>query len=972
MIESNIVKWVDLGDTMQLLDVYGKKKWVKFFNLVRVLISFKKFSIFFYIVLKCFSFVQLFMLNLTNIVDEDDSAIKILKSISNVIFVQDIITDETTYRVAVFINAAMTVITILCIIYLIISIKIGKFFIKIPIDLLNLINVLLLNYFIGPIIQISILSTRCLDDGNHAYLNATCWTMPHLIFVIISVINLLFFTTLSVVLSIYYNEIGSINETKILARINCNYEIYVNLSKIAMFIFGYIIKFYGADNDTFKYIFQVFMLLNFTGFAFYVYKNVLFYDQRIYSVILYGWVFSTWFSLVIFIKTLLSIKDTSIFIILGWLILVGIVYNLEEFKEEHLLTDFNIFEAKTLKEIELFNVKLFNLLNMRSIKNQTLLTGIIEKFKEMTKANDELKEKYQRLMENKHLKKKFSSSTALSVLSMVYIIYDHHLEKSFLKNDILLNICYFLVNKFKNIPYTIYLLSKIKAISHKHLYFKYLLMEEVSSYMINKLSKSNNKESIKHIQLGSVILYNIYIDLFKLKIFESCSNQIEYFDLLRNNVTTPKTTENFLKIGEDILNYRKEILRLWERIIELNPFNEEAFKDYQLYLRDIIQDDILHRNEVKRYNNFKNSKMSERTNTYHSLFNPTSSILLVDGYSSFGKILYTTPNFPQLYSFSGKEVLNMYIDDLVPQVMKDFHKEIIDNAIKYSNIHMIFNEQREFLLKSKTNSIHSVKIYNKSIPNLSYGLIYIANITKNHENNYIIITDKDFKISGLTDVFSQGHNSAFQGFTIDKSVHQCNIGIILPDLLLQLEYREEIGFFVTANEVDLKGQLYSVQPHRVLNDKVEKVIDRIKTNGKLIQNDEGGKQDSLTEYDELVREISSRATNKHSVFYKIVTRAFAGGYKYYRVYVSNDLITMNENTNNNQNDLMSNRGRKKQAGQKDAKVSSNKQISDKFNKDSQKQIKIKLNHILAKHIIVYIKTYMMSLKHECTVKLHID
>lgn len=51
MIESNIINWIDLGDSMQSLDVYGKKKWVKFFNFIRVLVNFKTFSIFFYIIL---------------------------------------------------------------------------------------------------------------------------------------------------------------------------------------------------------------------------------------------------------------------------------------------------------------------------------------------------------------------------------------------------------------------------------------------------------------------------------------------------------------------------------------------------------------------------------------------------------------------------------------------------------------------------------------------------------------------------------------------------------------------------------------------------------------------------------------------------------------------------------------------------------------------------------------------------------
>ena len=48
--------------------------------------------------------VQIIMLNLTSLTDENDTAIKILKYISTVIFVQDIITDNSTYKIAVIIE----------------------------------------------------------------------------------------------------------------------------------------------------------------------------------------------------------------------------------------------------------------------------------------------------------------------------------------------------------------------------------------------------------------------------------------------------------------------------------------------------------------------------------------------------------------------------------------------------------------------------------------------------------------------------------------------------------------------------------------------------------------------------------------------------------------------------------------------------------------------------------------------------
>lgn len=908
MIESNIVQWVDLGDSMQSLEVYSNKKITYFFNLIKVLINFKKFSVFFYIILKCFYFLQIVMLSLTNLTDESDSAIKILKYISTVIFVQEIIIDSTTYKVAVILTTIITFISILCFIFLIISVSLKKIFIKIPIILFNLINILLLNYFIGPIVQISILSTNC-QGGLHKYLQTSCYSdTTHIIIFIISFINLIVFVSWSILLSIYYNEIGSINETKVLARMNTNYEFCSNLSKISMFIFAYFIKFNAVDNSNLRLIFKIFMMLNCLGFAIYVYKSVFFYDSRINATILYGWIFVSWFSIVILIKKILNINDTSIFHVLGWIIVSAIVFTMEELKGENLLTDFNIFESKSLKEIELFNVKLFNLMTLRSVKNKTLLVGIVKKFEDLVKANEDIKEKFYQLSTNQYLMKKFNSVNAVGILSMIYIIYEHYLDKSLFKNEILFNFCYFLINRLKNVTYAIYLCSKIKATTHKHIYLKYLLMEEIKDYMINKLSKSNNKESFKHIQIGSVLLYNTYADMFKFKIYESACMQVDYFDLLRNNVTTPNTTENFLKIGEKVLTLRKEIMRLWERIVELNCLNEEAFKDYSVYLREILQDDALLRNETKKFNNIRSTKFAERNNLYNQLFNPNSAIALVDGYASFGKILYTTQNFPGLYYFSGKELLNLTIDDLCPGVVKDFHREIIDNTIRYSNLNSLFNSQRDLLLKGKTGNLHNVKIFIKPIPNLSYGLIYILNVTKILDNSYIIILDKDFRINAFTDIFSLVKFSSSSGFALDRNIVNSYIATILPDFLTQLVYSEVEGmFFIENKNKDLKGTLYTVAPHRSLNEKVDKVLDQIKLNGKL-NLDQDSYQDAMQEYEELVREISSKATAKHSIFFRIVSRVFMNKYRYFRIYISTDLISIEENTNTNNTGLVSKNG----------------------------------------------------------------
>ena len=212
--------------------------------------------------------------------------------------------------------------------------------------------------------------------------------------------------------------------------------------------------------------------------------------------------------------------------------------------------------------------------------------------------------------------------------------------------------CYFLINKLNNQAFAMLLSSKIKVENHKDLYYKYLLIEDIQDNLIFKLKKNSNKESIRHVQIGSVILYYLYINLFKIKIYDGLCNQIDYFDLLKNSNITNKTTENLLKCGENIFKSHSEIKTIWDKLIELNPFIDEYQKDYILYLDTIVQDDYLAKEESKKYNLLKNNKSQEKNNVYHSMFLVnTSSILLIDGYLLNGKIVYASPNFSLLFMY---------------------------------------------------------------------------------------------------------------------------------------------------------------------------------------------------------------------------------------------------------------------------------------------------------------------------------
>jgi hypothetical protein len=526
-----------------------------------------------------------------------------------------------------------------------------------------------------------------------------------------------------IVASIFINDIGTFNGSNVKSKINCNFIPMIVIAKLILFVIHFFLKFViNFTNFWALLCYQFFFVLFGIIISIYAYKKVFYYNQLIDAWYHFGCYYTTWFSFCVFCKYLFRMQDSTLFLILGLIIITIGFHFSKKYRIFLLITEFNFFEVNNLKDIEIYNSMLIRLLKNNDPKSKILISGVIKRFEDYISNNAEIDESYHKLLNDKHLQKKFSFPNELKVLSIIAIIYSYNIEKLRNVTDITLNMCYFLINKFKNPVYSIWLCTRIKQCTLVQSYYKYVLMEQIKEYLIEILNKKMNKLTLKHVQLSSVILYNQYVDLFKIKIYDATCSQIEYFDILKNNITNSKTTENFLKIGEDILSLRKDILNLWEKIILLNPFSNESEKDYMIYLQTILQDDILMRTEEKRYNTLKADKLSERNNAYYSLFiQELNAVLLVNGYSYNGKIIYTTPNFPLLFMFTGKEILNASIEDLLPEVIQNFHRYLIEDAIKYSNIGYIFKKQRDVLLKGKSGIIFNVNLYVKPVPNLNYG-----------------------------------------------------------------------------------------------------------------------------------------------------------------------------------------------------------------------------------------------------------
>ena len=895
MIEQSILKWLELGDSIQKIEIYNKKLSLFIFKINYLLSKHVHFSQYFHIFIMFLFFAQIWELNIEGIKVNGDTLLEIIKYLEQIFLFQKIINSGTTLKL--ILNLTLLIYALILVFMLINMILFSKkkkrtFLIGIN----SFLNLLFVYYINGPLFQIFLYSFLC-SKGRHIYLNVECsmnnfLLLISIIFCIIFIFLLLLFLILS---SLYISDIGCINGFNEKSKINSSYITLIVIIQIIYFAFEFIICFYFPKNFILNIIYYLLIFLVNIYIRIYSYNNAYYYNQKINYFHQYGWSYTVWFSFCVLIKVLLKLKDITLFVIFG-IVLITFWYYFHSINSEfNILTQLKIFEISNLRDIEIYNEILLRLLKDNSHKNKTLIAGIIKRFEEYIKNNPELVEQYNKLINDKHLLKKFNSLKELKILSIISIIYSYNIEKSKDIIDITLHMCYFLINNFKNPLYAIWLCTKVKAKTHVQSYYKYVLMEEIKKYLLNNLTKNKNKLAIKHIQISSVILYNQFVELFKIKIYDAACSQIEYFDILKNNITIAKTTENFLNIGEDILSLRKDIMSLWDKIITLNPFSNESEKDYMVYLDTILQDDVLKRSEAKRFNSVRAEKLSEKNNLYYSLFNQESSaVLLSDGYSHSGKILYATPNFPSLFMFTGKEILNTSIDDLLPDVVQNFHKFLIEDAIKYSNISYIFNDKRDVLLKGKNGGIFNINLYVKPVPDLTFGLIYFMYIEKIQQQNFIFVLDEFLTINGFTETAQVGSN-----FTIDNNyglthfINGCHIGMIIPEIIFQISFTEESNSFnLLKNNIDLKGYLYPIHTTNNLDTKFEKVIEAIKEKKSSIDNKFG----AFEEYDDYIKELNRQNLKPYSIFFRIDTHFFVGEkYKYYRIYVINDLLSDNEN-----------------------------------------------------------------------------
>ena len=873
MIEASVIEWLDFRESIPILDAYSNKRKLFFFNFFKSLLKNRNFSLKINLIFFLLYFLQIWILSIFFVSYKEENTIGKSSYLKNIIIFFDLITQENYVKIFMTVFLIILIDFILMIFVLFLNKNRN---LLILIFIINLLNSIIFYFLIGLAILTSLTSFFQNQINNDLYYS--------ILFKILSIIMLLLYIFISFIYSFYCNNIETLKSdyNHSINRINCNYEIFCLISKIFIYCLGFLLK--SFENKFLSVLlFHSFLFINNLIMSIYTFYYVYFYNSIINSVNHYGWHISTWLSFCSLLKNLLKLKNISIIIIIGWIIIFIVLYKIYTINENLLFTETNYFEFNNIKSIIIYiNILLKNLLNKENINSKILISGIIKKFENYIINNQELYYSYQKLINNKELIETIKNEENLSILSIIFIIYSFYLENPKIKDEISIYFCYFLINKLNNPVYSMFLCSKSIAKGHKASYNKYLLTEDIKEYLRSKLEKNSYKNSIQYVQFGNVILYYLYVELLKIKIYDCINYQIDYYDILKNKNRKDIITEKLLRNGRNILKSRKEIIVLWEKLIKLYPFDDESYNDYMLYVNSIIQDEFLAKEESSKYIILKSIQFQEKYKIYYRIFlNSISAVLLL----SNERVIYTTKNFSSIFGYNEKEATSLVINNLIPNVIKGFHKELMDNAIKYSNFNNIYKEQKDSLLENNNGELYNIKIFVKPVPNLFYGLIFFVHLEKTNEQNLIIVLDKELKIN----CFSQMHTGSLftmnNDYNLNHEILGNHIGVIIPDIVPLLIYKND-EIEINKKDYELKGYLYPFD--KEIKNKITNILDKIKNNHSQIEEISG-------RINELKQELNNINFKPINIFYRIKKYSFLREkYKYYRIYIKSNLISENE------------------------------------------------------------------------------
>ena len=178
-------------------------------------------------------------------------------------------------------------------IYVDYSIRIQKFYFNFPVKLLQYLSSFVFWIMLQPIVEIFISIYSCDSDGYHK-VDATlkCWSSGlHIYYIILFTISLLLYIVIAILVSFFYNE-SRPYYTDALARLDCNFELYLTLYRVFVSIIGHFFTHYDL-----QWVLVGMHLLGSANFCKMYLKYLPYYNVNTSVIFGAGWFSYFWISL---------------------------------------------------------------------------------------------------------------------------------------------------------------------------------------------------------------------------------------------------------------------------------------------------------------------------------------------------------------------------------------------------------------------------------------------------------------------------------------------------------------------------------------------------------------------------------------------------------------------------------------------------------------------------------------------------
>ena len=616
------------------------------------------------------------------------------------------------------------------------------------------------------------LSLLCLEDKNPHFsdTNAQC-NVDNIFLFIIMILTFLYTIFLAIFFSFYYNESFLLSNSP-MARINTNYELYLNINA---FVFSIILSFTYSIGNIIFILYNTIMSLVLLN---YYLSSRPFYDTTISYLIgffhaLYAWtsLFTLFFY---FIRTYqVSIVYISILLILFWM-----YYNMHEKMNDDITLD---------KPFHQLNDKFSILLYIKYIINQykTIETNLAEKAKIIgiiflhkrecplpdCPSKNPKKKYYLPITDEWSNPNKMEFNDRVYLQNFIIFIYDYFLSKNFFDNDILINLSMYYLQTIGNFCKSMRYHQKAgdnkMNIQEKLMYFR--AGELISKALVKACRPSNEIASnLEYVNFSQFFKYQHLAEKLKVNIVRDVHLCKEFWKLLVTKDLKRKILDfnQIFELTDKVRLTKQNIDKLWDDIMSTYNGYNELFELYENYTESINDDSLTLRELLKIKN--KNYAMEGIFNYYNILFSNDTCIIICNGdKNKEGTIEKVTSNITDFFGFKEEELKGINIGALMPKM---FEKEHTGFMKKYIEIGEKKNVDKTFrtYAKDKNNALIVINLSIKLFPILGENIFFCAMMTREDIED-IILLDTEYNIqtmSGKLYEIFEINNNLFQEIEI--------------------------------------------------------------------------------------------------------------------------------------------------------------------------------------------------------------